>query len=651
MKQKKKTVQGKLSVTSKGFGFVGQEDGPDLFVPYEHLGGAIHGDVVEAAPMGGDRKRRPSGKVTRIIERSSENIVGVFRKNRNGGVLFPEDARLPNSISVPDSLLQKAGLAKKIRSGHVVVAHIDGEGRDGAPVARIERIVGDQDETGMDLKVVALSRGLSLEYPEEVETEAHKISRPDIKSELKRRRDLRQLPCYTIDPQDAKDFDDAVSLRQLENGLFELGVHIADVSHYVTENSPLDKEAWKRATSVYFVKHVIPMLPERLSNDICSLVPGKERLAFSVLMQLDSLGNLHDYTIEESVIKSARRYTYAEVEEILGGKSDKNAQTLHLMQLVSQMLRKRREEDGSIDFDMTELLITLDKEGIPREISPKERLDAHRLVEEFMLLANRTVASHIETLQKELKTSLPFIYRVHEAPAREDVESFLQVLSGLGIRYRIGDTIEPDDYRNILRIIENLEFREFVETIALRSMTKAVYATENAGHFGLAFDAYTHFTSPIRRYPDLAVHRLVKRYGGKKPDGKKRSKPNISKALARFLEKTCTQANEMERVAVSAEREYTKIKSMEFLSRKVGNVYDGVISGVASFGLFVEIEHYMIEGLVAVSAMSDDYYKYDADNYQFVGEKNGKVFRLGDRVTVKVKSVSVDDKQAEFVLV
>lgn len=648
-KQKSQTVEGPLSITSKGFGFVEVTDGPDVFVAYEHLSTAMDGDRVRAELFARTSRKKPAGRVVKVLERSGKPIIGVFRRTDSGGTVFPEDERLPRSLSIPKAALAKLGGGRgrggAPGNGQIVVARLtDWSDPKQKPTGEIEQIVGDQDEPGMDVKLVALSKGLSLEFPQEVTDEVEKIPEPNFRREAKARTDLRNLTCFTIDPETARDFDDAVSLVQLPNGLFELGIHIADVSHFVREGTALDAEAWKRATSVYFVQTALPMLPERLSNELCSLKPGVERLAYSVLVQLDSLGNIHGHRIEESVIRSRHRFTYRQVEDIINGKKHKYAPAIHLMQMMSQVLRKRREEEGSIDFDLTEKRITLDDEGIPRMVQPAQRLEANRLVEEFMLLANRVVARHVLAEEKHRKSTMPFIYRVHETPREEDAQSFLSVIENLGIPYKAGESIEPEDYRNVLSMIQNLEFKDFVEKIALYSMTKAVYSTENAGHFGLGFEAYTHFTSPIRRYPDLVVHRLLKRYGRKQRVGR-------TKSLHTFLEQTCEHSTEMEKLATQAEREYTKLKSMEFLARRVGNIYEGVISGVTSFGLFVELTRYLIEGLVPLSAMKDDHYGFDAENYRYVGEKTGAVYRLGDRVQVRITSVSVDDRKADFELV
>ena len=653
-KSAKRKVTGTLQINSKGFGFVRLENEPDLFIHFENLSNAMDGDNVEAEILKAGEK--PYGKITGIVSRSGRNIIGVYRKTGKGGKVYPEDNRLPSSLVIPPEEIEKAGLGKKLKNGQIVLATLlDWSDSASKPKGSIKEIVGDQNEPGIDLKIVALSRGFPLTIPEKIVKEAESIPSPNIKEESKKRKDLRNTPCFTIDPETAKDFDDAVSLKQLPSGLFELGVHIADVSHFVPENSPIDREAWERATSVYLVHKVLPMLPERLSNEICSLVPGEPRLAFSIIMKVSSLGEVKDFSIEETIIKSKHRFTYEEVEEVIEGKDHKYATNIHLMQVLSQVLRLRREEEGSIDFDLSEPIIDLDEDGVPREIKPKQRLEAHRLIEEFMLLANRTVAGYIVAEEKKRKGKIPFIYRNHETPPVEDAKTFLSAVENLGIPYKPGDSIEPEDYRNIIEMIQNFEFKDFVEKIALKSMTKAVYDTENKGHFGLAFPAYTHFTSPIRRYPDLVVHRLLKRYLSRsttksRGTGKGPGKGAVpaSPKLKPFLQKTCKQSTEKEITAVDAEREYIKIKSMEFLAKKVGRVYEGLISGVTSFGLFVELSRYLIEGLVPLKEIKDDFYTFDEENFQYVGKESGKVYRLGDRVRVKIERVSVEDRKADF---
>ena len=686
-----RTVSGALSVNARGFGFVLVPDGEDLFIPLDNLSSAMDGDTVVAEVVREVKNKKPVGRIIEVTERSTTEIVGIFKRTDGRAVVIPEDDELKRPVVIPENRIQPSAGGKLPREGELVVVQREpavkaakparrrgsrgksegrSEGRpDGAreesrstpqridaPTGRIVEVLGSPSDKGMDLRIIARSKGLPAAFPKPVETEAREIKPLNARAEAKRREDLRKLLCFTIDPKTAKDFDDAVSLTQLDNGMFELGVHIADVSHYVQEGSALDREARERATSVYFVQHVIPMLPERLSNDLCSLRPNEDRPAFSVIMTIDSRGDVRDYRIVESIIRSNHRFAYEDVEEIIGGAKHRHAKTIHLMMMVSLLLRRRREQTGSIDFDVPEAVILLDRNGVPYEVRPSERLDAHRLVEEFMLVANRTVARHMvtrATQQPAEKSSRrhrgkkpqpwPFVYRVHEKPKDADVHAFLSLLESLGIQYRVTGELEPDDYRKIMDIIENLEFKDFVEKVALRSMTKAVYSTENVGHFGLAFDAYTHFTSPIRRYADLVVHRLLKQYAAE-------GRPKDDAKLRADLQSICDHSTAREIRAVDAEREYTKLKAMEFLAGKVGETYDGVIAGVTSFGVFVEITHYLIEGLVHVSELKDDHYDFDKENYQLVGKKTKRAFRLGDRVRVRIKDVSTQERKANFVL-
>jgi ribonuclease R len=680
----KLSIDGVLSVNAKGFGFVNVDEGDDIFIPLDNLHTAMDGDRVSAEIVREVPGRKRVGRITTVLEQGSSQIVGLFRMNNGTAQVVPTDERFNKPFDIPHNGLSleksiSAGGSAKSGSfpeeGDLVVV-MRGKWTDPSrnPSGRIVQILGKPDDPGMDLRIVARNSGLAMEFPEEVDEEAARLGAPDIRAELSRREDLRDRLCFTIDPESAKDFDDAVSLVQLDNGLFELGVHIADVSHYVREGSALDREAFDRGTSVYFVNAVVPMLPERISNDLCSLRQDEDRLAFSVIMQIDSRGIIHDYRIRESIIRSKRRFTYQEVEDIIHGKEHQHSKTIHLMMLLSLALRRSREDMGSIDFDIPVPEISLDGNGLPFEVCPSERLEANRLVEEFMLAANLTVARHMARRDGDLPPR-PFIYRIHEKPDEKTMREFLELLERLGLSYKIAGDLEPEDYRKILDIIENLEFKDFAEKVALRSMTKAVYSTDNKGHFGLAFDAYTHFTSPIRRYADLVVHRLIKAYAAAGPavkegngravkagDGSARSvsgAPGSVDIAARQrqdaevlaeLRRICDQCSKREIRATQAEREYSRIKSMEFLAGKVGESYNGIIAGVSSFGFFVELTHYLIEGLVHVSELKDDHYEFDKDNYSLTGAENGRTYRLGDPVRVIIKSVSRVEKKADFVL-
>jgi ribonuclease R len=669
------SIDGILSVNAKGFGFVNVDEGDDIFIPLDNLHTAMDGDRVSAEIVREVPGRKRVGRITTVLEQGSSQIVGLFRIKNGTAQVVPTDERFNKPFDIPknglslEKSIPAGGSAKSISGKPALVPDVGdlvvvmrGEWTDPAknPSGTIIQILGKPDDPGMDLRIVARNSGLAMEFPEEVEEETARLGAPDIRTELGRREDLRDRLCFTIDPESAKDFDDAVSLVQLDNGLFELGVHIADVSHYVQEGSALDREAFDRGTSVYFVNAVVPMLPERISNDLCSLRQDEDRLAFSVIMQIDSRGIIYDYRIRESIIRSKRRFSYQEVEDIIHGKEHEHGRTIHLMMLLSLALRRSREGMGSIDFDIPVPEISLDEHGLPFEVRPSERLEANRLVEEFMLAANLTVARHMARRDGDLPPR-PFVYRIHEKPDEKTMREFLELMERLGLSYKIAGDLEPEDYRKILDIIENLEFKDFAEKVALRSMTKAIYSTDNIGHFGLAFDAYTHFTSPIRRYADLVVHRLIKAYAAAGPaaesGGGRSAKPVDTAARQKQdaqtltgLRRICDQCSKREIRATQAEREYSKIKSMEFLAGKVGESYNGIIAGVSSFGFFVELTHYLIEGLVHVSELKDDHYEFDKDNYTLTGTANGKSYRLGDPVRITIKSVSKDEKRADFVV-
>lgn len=631
-------IEGDITVTSKGFGFVQIADGPDIFVHRDNLGTALEGDRVRVEVFPGSAKHKPAGRVIEVVNRVEHPIVGVFRKNREGGgEIFPSDDRIVSSFLIPAAEVKRAGLGRKLRNNTVVKASFsEWHSPTQKPTAHLEAVVGKPNEPGIDVKIIALSRGLRLDFPEEVEAEAAKLTLPDMRREKRHRLDITRRPTFTIDPDDAQDFDDALSVRQLDSGLFEIGVHIADVTALVPEGGSIDTEARRRATSVYFVKEVLPMLPEKLSNDLCSLKPNTERLAYSCFITVDSLGNVHNSEVRETVIKSDFRLTYTDAQQILEGRPHEVARDMHTLQLLARALRTARERSGSIDFDLPSPVITLDRDGLPAEVTRSERSESQRLIEEFMLLANRRIAESIFRSGRRKA----FVYRIHERPSPEDVATLQTVLRNLGIPLTIPEEVSPEDFSRILDVVESLDVRDFVERIALRSMTKAIYSTANAGHFGLAFEAYTHFTSPIRRYADLTVHRLLKSYNSRFS--------RVHKSLREDLEAICEQCSRAERVAVEAERDYQRKKTMEFLHRKIGRSYQGVIAGVSRYGMFVELEHYPIEGMVPVESIGEDTYLLDEDNFRFVGESSGASYRIGDPVRVKIRSVDVNERRAYF---
>jgi len=638
--------EGRLVLTGRGFGFVNRDDGPDILIPFDHLGTATSGDIVGVELFPESPKDKPAGRVTKVIERSGLPVVGRVGWRGKQLRLYPEGQRINRAVVMEPNALKaftaKLNLKGGIKDGDVLSADLS-EWKNPAdhPIGIPQTFIGRRDDPQSEVKLIALAKGFTLEFPPAVLQAADRLELPPVKQLSKKRTDLRDEICFTIDPETARDFDDALSVRQRKDGLFEVGIHIADVSYFVGERDEIDKEAWQRATSVYLMDTVLPMLPERLSNTLCSLVPGEPRLAMTVEAVLDSTGRIVEVSFFESIIRSRRRFTYREVEEILHGKDDPLARELHLLHLITQQLRRGREKDGSVDLDLPAARIILDENGVPVAIRPEERLLAQRMVEESMLMANRLVAEQL------LAADSPGIYRVHDQPRPTDVENLIGTLAQLGIKYTVADEFKPDDYRNILAIIENLEFKDFVEALAMRSLNKAVYDVENRGHFGLAMAAYTHFTSPIRRYPDLVVHRLLKRHVARTPGG--RGRPN--QQLLKFLRETCEHSSEQERAATGAERAYTRLKALQYLERRIGREYSGTISGVTSFGLFVEIDRYLVEGLVPIATLGKERFELERAEHRLVGGKTGVTFRLGDRVKISVSKVDTGERRAEFRLV
>lgn len=633
-------VQGTIQLTRKGFGFVTDErTGEEIFIAAQHLNTALNGDKVEVRLFAVSRGKSKEGQVVRILERARKTFVGTYHRSEYYGFVVPDDPRVYRDFYVQPQNSLKAKDGQK-----VVVEFLKWDKSTLNPEGRIVEILGYPGDPGVDVASVAKGFELPLAFPEKVEREAQRIRMKITPELLAERLDLRDELIFTIDPEDAKDFDDAVSLTKLENGLYRLGVHIADVTHYVPENSVLDREALKRGTSVYLVDRVVPMLPEHLSNEICSLQPDVPRLTFSCIMDINSEGEVVNYQIKPSVIHSKRRFNYQEVQRIIDDpkSKDPHAGILREMRDFSQMLKAKRIARGSIDFDTPEVKFILDEQGKPVEIVPVERLQSHELIEEFMLMANQTVARHVQRISGKGKPR-PFIYRVHERPDSEKLDKFQQFLNALGYRVKVPHNLTPKQFQEILKKVSGKDDL-LIKEVALRTMMKAVYSTKNIGHFGLGFEDYTHFTSPIRRYPDLEVHRLLKEYAGKVPQKR-------LQFLKTELKNIAEQSSARERVALEAERESVKIKQVEWIADYEGKTFNGLISGVTAYGLFVEIVPYLIEGLVRVEDLDDDYYIYDEKTFSMVGQENGRVFRLGDEVTILVFRVNREANQVDFRLV
>ncbi|HCA7004054.1 TPA: ribonuclease R [Staphylococcus pseudintermedius] len=650
-KQQQKTnsglVRGTLSQNKKGFAFLRPDDQEmeDIFIPPTKINRAMDGDVVlvEVKKSRGDfRKGKFEGEVKAIESHSIKQVVGTFSEARHFGFVVPDDKRIMQDIFVPKG--QELGAVE----GHKVLVQIT-QYSDGtnSPEGQISAILGHKNDPGVDILSIIYQHGIEIEFPDDVLKEAENVPETIQPDELKGRRDLRDELTITIDGADAKDLDDAIAVKKLDNGNTELTVSIADVSYYVTEGSALDREAYDRATSVYLVDRVIPMIPHRLSNGICSLNPEVDRLAMSCRMEIDAQGQVVKHEIFESVIHSNARMTYDAVNRII---TDKDAVTraqypeivpmLDLAQTLSQQLIAMRKKRGEIDFDIKEAKVIVNEEGIPKEVVTRECGEGERLIESFMLIANETVAEHFNQME------VPFIYRIHEQPKSERLRQFFDFITNFGIMVKgTGEDIHPSTLQNIHEEIAGRPEDMVISTMMLRSMQQARYDADNLGHFGLAADYYTHFTSPIRRYPDLIVHRLVRKYLIEKSmDG--RAMHEWEEKLPQIAEHTSNR----ERRAIDAERDTDELKKAEFMIQHIGDEFEGVISSVANFGMFVELPN-TIEGMVNMQNMSDDYYHFDERQMALIGERKAKVYRIGDVVKVKVIHVDVDERQIDFQIV
>lgn len=615
--------------------FIPDDGGDPIAISDSNSAHAMNGDKVKIALSARRRRHDPEGQVLEILEHSDTPFVGTLKVSKNYAFLLTETNTLANDIFIPKDKL-KGG-----KDGDKAVVRITEWPEDAKnPFGEVIDILGKAGENTTEMHAILAEYGLPYHYPQNVEAAAEKISAEITPEDYAEREDCRDVTTFTIDPKDAKDFDDALSIRQLKPGLWEVGVHIADVSHYVKEGSVIDKEAVKRATSVYLVDRTIPMLPERLCNFICSLRPDEEKLAYSVIFTMNEKAEVKDYRIRHTVIKSNRRFTYEEAQEIIEtGKGEYKEEILELNKLA-QILREKRMANGSINFDRCEVKFEIDENGKPLSVYFKESKEANKLIEEFMLLANRTVAEHIGKVPKNKKPKV-FPYRIHDLPDPDKLENLSQFIARFGYKIRTGGT-KTEVSKSINRLLNDIEGKKeqnLIETVSLRAMQKARYSIHNIGHYGLAFDYYTHFTSPIRRYPDLMVHRLLTRYlaGGRT-------------AQADKYEELCEHSSAMEQTAAAAERSSVKYKQVEFMGERIGNVYDGVISGVTEWGLYVEINENKCEGMVPMRDLGDDYYEFDEKNYCLIGRKRHQKFSLGDPVQIKVARANLEKKQLDFVL-
>lgn len=620
---------GIFTANPRGFGFVtieGMEE--DIFIPEEEVNGAMHKDKVKIRLTNGKPGKRQEGTVLKILSRGMEEIVGTYEKSsKSFGFVVPDLKRFTKDIYITEE--DSLGAV----TGHKVVVKITDFGSDTKnPEGKITEIIGHINDPGTDILAIVKAYGIPMEFPEEVLKQTAKIPEEVAEEELAGRKDLRSLPTVTIDGEDAKDLDDAITLSK-EGNLYHLGVHIADVSHYVKENSALDKEALRRGTSTYLVDRVIPMIPHRLSNGICSLNAGCDRLALSCLMEIDEKGNVIGHEIAETVIQVNRRMTYTSVQKILDQDEAERKEyeelvsMFELMEELAGILRRKRRKRGSIDFDFPETKVLLDEEGHPVEIKPYERNSATKIIEDFMLAANETVA------QDYFWQEQPFLYRTHENPDPEKLQKLGIFINNFGYSIKMGqEEIHPKELQKLLEKIDGTPEEALISRLTLRSMKQAKYTKECTGHFGLAAQYYCHFTSPIRRYPDLQIHRIIKEQLSGRLNEKRQEHYHA------IMPEVSVQCSTTERRAEEAERETVKLKKAEFMQDKIGEIYEGVVSSVTSFGMYVELPN-TIEGLVHMTTLKDDYYYYDDDHYELVGEHTNKRYKLGQAIKIRVTGV------------
>ena len=616
--------------------FIPEGGGDPIFVAERNSAHAMNNDKVRIAFYAKRRGCEAEGEVIEILQRANDTFVGTLEVEKSYAFLVTENRTLANDIFIPKDKLKGGKTGDK-----AVVKVTEWPDKAKNPIGQVLDILGKAGDNTTEMHAILAEFGLPYVYPQSVEKAADKIPAEISAEEIARREDFRKVTTFTIDPKDAKDFDDALSIRPLKDGLWEVGVHIADVTHYVKEGSIIDKEAEKRATSVYLVDRTIPMLPERLCNFICSLRPNEEKLAFSAIFDITEKGEVRDSRIVHTVIESDRRFTYEEAQQIIETKEGDFKDEILMLDTIAKALREKRFTAGAINFDRYEVKFEIDEKGKPISVYFKESKDANKLVEEFMLLANRTVAEKIGKAPKGKKPKvLP--YRIHDLPDPEKLDNLAQFIARFGYRLRTSGT-KTDVSKSINHLLDDIQGKKeenLIETVSIRAMQKARYSTHNIGHYGLAFDYYTHFTSPIRRFPDMMVHRLVTRY----MDG------GLSVSETKY-EDLCDHSSNMEQIAANAERASIKYKQVEFMSERLGQTYDGVISGVTEWGLYVELNENKCEGMIPIRDLDDDYYEFDEKNYCLRGRRKNRIYSLGDAITVKVARANLEKKQLDFALV
>lgn len=622
-----KSVVGIVDHVNPRFAYVatGEEGSKDIYVQSRDLGSAIHGDTVKVTLLGKKNGASPEGKVVEVVKRGRDRFVGRMEISKSFGFIVPDFKKVYSDFFVYPENLNGAKANDKVL--FEVTKWAEG---DKSAEGKVIEILGKAGENNAEIHSIMAEFDLPFRFPESVLRESEKIQEGITNEEVKARRDFRKVPTFTIDPEDAKDFDDALSFQKLPNGNYEIGVHIADVTHYVRPGNDLDADAFDRATSVYLVDRTVPMLPERLSNELCSLRPHEDKLTFAAVFEMDAKGKIHNEWFGRTIIHSDHRFSYEQAQEVIETGQGTFAEEIKILNSLHLILRKERFRKGAVNFETTEVKFKLDKDGKPLMVVPKVRKEAHKLIEEFMLLANRAVATFIFKMKKGEEKNT-FVYRTHDYPNPEKVADFAVFAKQFGHNLQIDDATVSRSLNKLMDEIEGKPEQNVLQSLAVRAMAKAKYTTEAKQHFGLAFDHYTHFTSPIRRYPDMMVHRLLQHYldGGKSVNKKE-------------FEEKCIHSSEREKRAADAERASIKYKQVEFMSLAEQKPYDGIITGVTEFGIFVEIVETKCEGMVRMADMKDDFYEFDEKNYRAIGRRRKKVYRLGDKVVVLIKKTDVD---------
>lgn len=628
-------VTGRIDLTQSGSAYVKVPGSDmDIFIPPRFVGQALQDDLVKVFIWAQKKGKKQEGQIVEIIERSRTRFVGTVEISEDFAFLVPDSKKMLVDLYIP---LDKLNGAK---NGEKAIAELTRWPKEASsPFGQIVEVLGEKGSSNVEIQSILAENGFPTRFPEHVEAIAAKIPLDISDEEIAKRIDFRDITTFTIDPFDAKDFDDAISFKKLENGNYQIGVHIADVTHYVKEGDEVDNEAVNRATSVYLVDRVIPMLPEVLSNGVCSLRPNEDKLCYAAIFEIDEEAKVHKSKIARTIIHSNRRFTYEDAQEIIEKGEGEFAEELSILNNLAISLRKKRLNEGAIAFDRIEVRFKLNAEGLPETVVFKVQKEAHKLIEEFMLMANRTVAAFVGETKKEQKPK-PFVYRIHDEPDPQKLADFSAFTKKFGYNYKFSSPgLVPKSMNELLQEIQGKREENLLETLAIRTMAKAEYSTDNIGHYGLGFKYYTHFTSPIRRYPDMMVHRLLTHYlSGGKP------------VNANQYEKLCEHSSTMERKAADAERQSTKYFQVLYLKDSIGEVFDGVISGVTEWGIYVEIAENKCEGMIRLRDIAGDYYFFDEKNYRIIGHNHNRIFQLGDPIKIRLKNVDLANKQIDFEL-